>query len=69
MTQGLHVIVGFALVPIVLAKLWTVAPKLYDWPPVRSVAQGLERLNIFLIIGGALFQLATGILNVQYDYL
>ncbi len=68
-SQGVHVIVGFALVPVVLAKLWAVAPKLYDWPPVRSVAQALERINIFLIIGGALFQLATGILNVQYDYI
>ncbi len=67
-TQGTHVILGIVLVPVLLAKLWSVAPKLYDWPPVRSVAQGLERLNIALIVGGALFQFATGILNVQYSY-
>jgi DMSO/TMAO reductase YedYZ molybdopterin-dependent catalytic subunit len=68
-TQGTHVILGIVLVPVVLAKLWSVAPKLYEWPPVRSVAQALERINITLIIGSALFQLATGILNVQYDYI
>jgi len=68
-TQGTHVVLGFALVPVVLAKLWAVAPKLYEWPPVRSVAHALERVNLALLVGSALFQLATGILNVEYDYL
>ncbi len=68
-TQGTHVILGIVLVPVLLAKLWSVAPKLYKWPPVTSLAQAFERLNIALIIGGSLFQFATGILNVQYAYI
>lgn len=66
--QGIHVILGITLVPVVLAKLWAVAPKLYEWPPATSVAQALERINITLIIGSTIFQMVTGILNVQYDY-
>lgn len=36
LTQGLHVTVGFILVPVLLAKLWSVIPKLFVLPPVRS---------------------------------
>jgi DMSO/TMAO reductase YedYZ molybdopterin-dependent catalytic subunit len=68
-TQGLHVTLGIMLIPVVLAKLWSVIPKLFDWPPARSVAQLLERLSLLLLIGGILFQIATGLLNIQYAYL
>src|SRR5215207_11598678 len=37
-TQGLHVFCGIAAVPVLLAKLWSVYPNLYRWPPVRGVA-------------------------------
>ena len=67
-TQGTHVLLGTALVPVVLAKLWSVAPKLFDWPPVTSPAQALERLSILLIVGSILFLMVTGIMNIQYDY-
>ncbi|MFF5175219.1 molybdopterin-dependent oxidoreductase [Micromonospora sp. NPDC000089] len=68
-TQGLHVTLGIVLVPVVLGKLWSVVPKLFDWPPARSVAQVLERLSLLLLVGGILFQTVTGLLNVQYAYL
>ncbi len=68
LTQGLHVTVGLALFPIVLAKLWSVIPRLFEWPPVRSPAHALERLSLALLVGGALFEFATGILNIQYWY-
>jgi len=68
-TQGLHVTLGIMLVPVVLAKLWSVIPKLFDWPPARSLAQVVERLSLVLLIGGILFQIATGLLNIQYAYL
>ncbi|MFY1636481.1 molybdopterin-dependent oxidoreductase [Solwaraspora sp. WMMB335] len=68
-SQGLHVALGIALIPVVLAKLWSVIPKLFAWPPVRSVAQALERLSLVLLVGGILFQTVTGVLNVQYAYL
>ncbi|GAA4568883.1 molybdopterin-dependent oxidoreductase [Micromonospora coerulea] len=68
-TQGLHVALGITLVPVVLGKLWSVIPKLFDWPPARSVAQVLERLSLLLLVGGILFEIATGLLNIQYAYL
>ncbi|GAA1782304.1 molybdopterin-dependent oxidoreductase [Streptomonospora arabica] len=69
LTQGLHVTLGVVLVPVLLAKLWSVIPKLFTWPPVRSAAHALERLSLLLLVGGAVFQFATGLLNVQLTYL
>jgi DMSO/TMAO reductase YedYZ molybdopterin-dependent catalytic subunit len=69
LTQGLHVTIGLALFPILLAKLWSVIPKLFEWPPLRSPAHVLERLSLALLVGGALFEFATGILNIEYAYL
>ncbi|MGH3764477.1 MAG: hypothetical protein ACRDS0_03950 [Pseudonocardiaceae bacterium] len=69
LTEGLHIGVGLVIIPIVLAKLWSVAPKLFSWPPARSLAQVLERLSLLMLVGGILFEIATGVLNIQYDYL
>lgn len=66
--QGVHVTLGVVLVPVLLAKLWSVVPRLFSWPPVRSPAHALERLSLLLLVGGALFEFATGILNVQLHY-
>jgi DMSO/TMAO reductase YedYZ molybdopterin-dependent catalytic subunit len=66
--QGLHVIGGLVLVPVVLAKLWSVIPKLFAWPPVRSVAHAVERASLLLLVGGGIFVFATGVLNIQYWY-
>ena len=68
LNQGLHVALGLALIPVVLAKLWSVIPKLFAWPPARSAAQLLERASLGLLVGSILFELATGVLNIQYDY-
>ncbi len=68
LTQGLHVGLGIVLVPVILAKLWSVVPKLFAWPPARSLANILERLSLLLLVGGILFEVATGVLNIQYDY-
>jgi DMSO/TMAO reductase YedYZ molybdopterin-dependent catalytic subunit len=67
-TQGLHVTLGIIVVPLLLAKLWSVIPKLWAWPPVQSPAQGLERLSLLALVGGAAFQFATGIANAQLWY-
>ncbi len=67
-SQGLHVTVGIVLVPVLLAKLWSVIPKLFTWPPVRSIAHALERLSLLLLVGGAVFTFLTGIANIQYWY-
>lgn len=67
-TQGVHVTLGLVLVPVVLGKLWSVIPRLFAWPPFRSVAQLVERLSLLLLVGGIVFELATGILNIQLFY-
>jgi DMSO/TMAO reductase YedYZ molybdopterin-dependent catalytic subunit len=67
-SQGIHVLLGLALVPVLLAKLWSVIPRLFAWPPLRSLANLLERASLLLLVGGAVFEFTTGILNIDYDY-
>lgn len=69
LTQGLHVVLGIVMIPVVVAKLWSVLPKLFTWPPARSVPHLLERLSLLMLVGGVLFEIVTGVLNVQYDYI
>lgn len=68
LTQGLHVFVGLALIPVLLAKLWSVIPRFFAWPPVRSPAQLLERLTLVFLVGGGVFEFVTGLINIQYWY-
>ncbi|KUH97317.1 molybdopterin-dependent oxidoreductase [Mycobacterium sp. IS-3022] len=69
LNQGLHVGLGLVLVPVVLAKLWSVIPRLFAWPPARSIAQLAERVSLLMLVGGVLFEIVTGVLNIQYDYI
>ena len=59
---------GLAAMPILLAKLWSVMPKLFEWPPVRGAAHALERLSLALLVGGSVFVFGTGLLNIQVFY-
>ncbi|MFB7933347.1 molybdopterin-dependent oxidoreductase [Streptomyces sp. NPDC056039] len=68
LNQGVHVTLGITLVPVLLAKLWSVVPKLFALPPARSLAHALERISLLLLVGGALFEFVTGVLNIQLDY-
>jgi DMSO/TMAO reductase YedYZ molybdopterin-dependent catalytic subunit len=68
LNQSLHVNVGLVAVPFLLAKLWSVVPRLFTWPPATSPAHALERASIALLVASAIFQFATGIVNVQYWY-
>jgi DMSO/TMAO reductase YedYZ molybdopterin-dependent catalytic subunit len=67
-TQGVHVATGIASIPLLGAKLWSVYPKLFAWPPARDVVHALERLSVLVLSGAALFQLTTGVLNISYWY-
>lgn len=70
-TQGAHVISGTAAVPLLLVKLWTVFPKLVARPPREArdlVLHGLERISIAVLVGAAVFQLATGLANAAQWY-
>ncbi|MGH3773855.1 MAG: molybdopterin-dependent oxidoreductase [Pseudonocardiaceae bacterium] len=66
--QGVHVTLGLVLIPVVLAKLWSVLPKLFEWPPARSLTHLVERASLLLLVGGAVFELVTGVMNIQYFY-
>jgi DMSO/TMAO reductase YedYZ molybdopterin-dependent catalytic subunit len=68
LTQGVHVTLGITLIPVLLAKLWSVIPRLFTLPPARSLTHALERLSLLLLVGGALFEFVTGVLDVQLDY-
>jgi DMSO/TMAO reductase YedYZ molybdopterin-dependent catalytic subunit len=67
-TEGAHVVTGVAAIPLLLAKLWTVWPKLFSWPPVHNPAHALERLSLVPLVGGSLFLLFTGVANISYWY-
>ncbi|GAB3483862.1 molybdopterin-dependent oxidoreductase [Amycolatopsis cihanbeyliensis] len=67
-TQGLHVISGIAAIPLLLAKLWSVYPKLFERPVVRSLPHAVERASILVLSGAAFFQLVTGLFNVAQNY-
>ncbi|MFJ8039371.1 molybdopterin-dependent oxidoreductase [Kitasatospora sp. NPDC096147] len=67
-SQGLHVISGLAAIPLLGAKLWTVYPELFAWPPARSLRHALERLGIAVLVAGLLLELFTGLLNTVQWY-
>ncbi len=67
-TQGLHVATGIASIPLLLAKLWSVYPRLFAWPPFRSLGQLIERLALVVLVAGSLFMLFSGLANVERWY-
>jgi DMSO/TMAO reductase YedYZ molybdopterin-dependent catalytic subunit len=64
-TQGAHVTIGLSLLPVLMAKLWSVLPRLFEWPPARSPAHALERLSLVLLVGSVMFEFTTGIVDIQ----
>ncbi len=67
-TQGVHVAVGTATIPLLLVKLWSVYPNLFRFPPLRSLKNMVERGTVFVLVASALVQLTTGFLNVMNWY-
>ncbi|MGI8801250.1 MAG: molybdopterin-dependent oxidoreductase [Solirubrobacteraceae bacterium] len=67
-TQGIHVVAGAALAPILLAKLWSVIPKLFERPTVRSAAHAVERISIALLVASSIFTVVTGLFNSEIFY-
>ncbi len=68
LTQGVHVVTGLAAVPLLLAKLWTVYPRLFVVPALRSAGHGLERASVAVLVAATVFQLVTGTLNITHWY-
>ncbi|MGJ4845420.1 hypothetical protein [Leifsonia sp. Le1] len=67
-TQGLHITVGVAIFPLLLGKLWTVYPRLFVWPPIRSVREAVERGSIALLVSSALVEPVIGLINTYQWY-
>lgn len=67
-TQGLHVASGIAAIPLLIVKLWSVWPKLFERPVFGGVVRMLERASILVLVASMLFQLSTGLLNIAQWY-
>lgn len=67
-TQGAHVAAGLATIPLLTAKVWTVYPKLFSRPLARNALHAAERGSLFVLVAGAVFELATGLINTARFY-
>ena len=68
LTQGLHIISGIAAIPLLVVKLWSVYPKLFERPIIGGLTRQLERASILVLVASMLFQLSTGIMNTAKWY-
>ncbi|MCB7135889.1 molybdopterin-dependent oxidoreductase [Cellulosimicrobium marinum] len=68
LTQGVHVTVGFACVPLVLAKLYAAYPRLFERPALRGPLHAVERASVAVLVAATTFQVVTGVLNVFQVY-
>ena len=66
LTQGLHVSLGLAAIPIVLVKLWSVLGRALAPAPRPTVAGALERLVAVVLAAAVLFEFATGVFELEY---
>jgi DMSO/TMAO reductase YedYZ molybdopterin-dependent catalytic subunit len=67
-TQGIHVATGIASVPVLVAKLWLVWPRLLAFPPFRRIADVVERAGLLALVGGGVFMVFTGVANIAQWY-
>jgi DMSO/TMAO reductase YedYZ molybdopterin-dependent catalytic subunit len=67
-TQGVHTLAGISMIPLLLAKLWVVYPKLFVWPFARGPFEVIERLALLPLIGGGLFLAFSGMANTARWY-
>jgi hypothetical protein len=66
-TQGLHVATGTAAIPLLLAKLWSVWPRVFH-AIGRDPVEIVHRVSLVPLVGGALFMLFSGYLNITRWY-
>ncbi|MBM7471568.1 molybdopterin-dependent oxidoreductase [Subtercola frigoramans] len=67
-SQGLHITAGIACFPLILAKLYTVFPKLFETPAITGLGSVLERASIALFVGASLVEITIGLLNTYQFY-
>ncbi len=68
LTQGLHVASGIAAIPLLVVKLWSVWPKLFERPLIGGLTRQLERGSILVLVASMVFQLSTGLMNIAQWY-
>ncbi|BDZ42477.1 molybdopterin-binding protein [Paraoerskovia sediminicola] len=68
LTQGIHVAAGIACIPLLIAKLYSAFPALFEQPPVKGPVHALERASIALLVAASMFQLLTGLFNTFQWY-
>lgn len=73
LTQGLHVVTGIAAIPLLLVKLWSVLPHLFQalpglGDPRRLLLTALERGSIAVLVAASVVQLAIGLANSAQWY-
>ena len=68
LTQGLHVVSGIAAIPLLVVKLWSVWPKLFERPLIGGLTRQLERGSILVLMASVIFQLSTGLMNIAQWY-
>ncbi|MFY0405672.1 molybdopterin-dependent oxidoreductase [Solicola sp. PLA-1-18] len=71
-TQGTHVLSGTVAIPLLLVKLWSVFPRLFQppvlKPAVPALLHVLERVSILVLVSSGIFQLVVGMLNTIQWY-
>jgi len=68
LTQGLHVVSGIAAIPLLVVKLWSVWPKLFERPLIGGLTRQLERGSILVLVASVIFQFSTGLMNIAQWY-
>ena len=68
LNQGLHVATGTACVPLLLAKMYAVYPRLFERPLLGGPLRILERGSIAVLVGASFLQVLTGVANVAQWY-
>lgn len=75
-SQGVHVTTGMAAIPLLVVKLWSVAPRFWQRPlfpsSLRPTRQDLrhaaERGSVLVLVASGIFELVTGVFNVAQAY-
>ena len=68
-TEGTHVTLGLMVLPLVLAKLWSVMPKLFERPVPSQPGPRSRAHSILMLVATVLLEFATGILQVDVSSL
>ncbi|MGQ0744410.1 MAG: molybdopterin-dependent oxidoreductase [Acidimicrobiales bacterium] len=67
-TQGLHIATGIASLPVLVAKLWLVWPRLVSRPAFIGVRGLFERIGLLPLVAGGIWLTFSGVANIAQWY-